>query len=180
MARRRIQKNDITVEIPWEFLDDIADWVAKEAPKAVRTSAQLVASYARSLAPKGKTGDLRRGIIVPSHSERSGTPGKTVYDVYMDPSMSDTFVKMAGSGRSGGQQRYYYPASIEYGFRKRGAAKSEKRLGGFARSPAYPMPKADRVPGRYFMKTASIVSGIAHNQAMSEALDRILEDLKDD
>ena len=94
---------------------------------ATKKAADNAAAAARSFAPI-KTGDLRRGIVPRGVLEKSQNPAKVGYDVWMDPKLNNVFVKMARSGvykkgRRKGQvkyQRYYYPASQEYGFRTRG------------------------------------------------------------
>ena len=116
----------------------------------VRRSANGLVARLHTTAP-AKTGALRRGIIPSPGAERSATPGKVVYDVYMDEAMNDTFVKYSRAGK-----RYYYPASQEYGFR---------------------LKKGGRYPGRYYMKTTSISYEAAHEQAVIEGTNQILEAL---
>lgn len=74
---------------------------------AAKDGAQIALQAARAKAPKD-TGQLQKGIIL--KGEKKTVSGKKVYDVMMDPAMNDVFVKMANG------KRYYYPASMEYGF----------------------------------------------------------------
>lgn len=83
---------------------------------AARKGANVVLKAARAKAPK-KSGALRKGIKL--KKERSRTKGKAVFDVAMDPKKNDLFVKEANG------KRYYYPASMEYGFKLRGGGKRE-------------------------------------------------------
>ncbi|MCX7771765.1 MAG: HK97 gp10 family phage protein, partial [Clostridia bacterium] len=80
---------------------------------AARSGASLALKYARSEAPE-LSGDLKSGIIL--KGEKKTKQGKKMYQVTMDPSMNDTFVKMSKDGKT----RWYYPASQEYGFTVRG------------------------------------------------------------
>ena len=63
---------------------------------------------ARAKAP-WETGELSNGIIL--KGEKTRRKGKKVYQVTMNPAMNDIFVKTTKDGK-----RYYYPASMEYGF----------------------------------------------------------------
>lgn len=74
---------------------------------AAKDGARIALADARSKAPKD-TGQLQKGIIL--KGEKKTVNGKKVYDVMMDPKMNDVFVKEANG------QRYYYPASQEFGF----------------------------------------------------------------
>lgn len=157
--RKRYKANDITVDVPTDLLPEIAKAIAREGPKAVRTSAQAVAAYAKSLAPR-RFGKLQEGIIVPAAPEKSSLFGKYTFGVYMDAAMNEIFVKMAGKKRDGSKKRYYYPASQEYGFLKRNGR--------------------DRVPGKYFLKTASAVNSQAHEQRINQAIDNIIKEAAKD
>lgn len=116
----------------------------------MRTSADALVAMTRARAP-ARSGDLRQGIIRSPNKERSANPDKVVYDVYMDEKMNDTFVKMSKAGK-----RYYYPASLEYGFR---------------------IGRVKRKPGLYYMRTTAEDYTAAHAQRVSEGVDTILEDL---
>ena len=122
--------------------------------QAVKMSANGLVSVTRTNAPK-KTGALRRGLIVSPIAERSATPGKTVYDIYFDEKMNDTFVKYSRG------KRYYYPASQEYGFKAK-------------EGPRAPNGK---VPGRYYLKNTSVTYYDRHEAAVAEAVEQLLEDL---
>ena len=132
-------------EVKAQGLSRITD---EEIGAFVRKSASGLVAITRTNAPV-RTGALRRGIIPSPAAERSATPGKVVYDVYMDEGMNDTFVKYSLSGK-----RYYYPASMEYGFRKR---------------------RRGRYPGKYYMKNSAIEYRSAHEAAVIEGTNQILE-----
>lgn len=84
---------------------------AKEGAKIARAAAKL-------LAPK-EDGDLRKGIILKGERKPPGK-AKKVYGVGMDPKMNDIFVKYGSDGK-----RYYYPASMEFGFVTKKGVKTE-------------------------------------------------------
>ena len=131
---------------------------AERIGEVVRQSAAGLASITRTQAPiySGKAkrgvvaGALRAGIVPSPAAEKTATPGKTVYDVWMDPGMNDTFVKAAGG------KRYYYPASQEYGFRT--------RSGG-------------RKAGLYFMRNSAVSYYSAHEARVAALVDQILKEL---
>ena len=102
---------------------------ASAVTTSVRKGASTVRRVARMLAPRGATGELRRGIAVRSRKERTAQKGKTVYDVWMDPAKNNSFVKLSKTGK-----RAYYPASMEFGF---------------------PTANGGRVAGRYYLRTAA-------------------------
>lgn len=83
-----------------------------------------VAQIARRYAPK-KSGDLRRGIIVMPGLEKSRYQGKAVGQVVIDRAMNSVFQKPSKKGH-----HYYYPASQEYGFRRRTKDGGTKRIEG--------------------------------------------------
>ncbi|MDN4069938.1 HK97 gp10 family phage protein [Paenibacillus vini] len=78
------------------------------ATKSAKAGATIALKAARRSAPEDK-GDLKGGIIL--KPERRVVVGKKVYDVMMDPTKNDVFVKTSKEGK-----RSYYPASQEYGF----------------------------------------------------------------
>ena len=75
---------------------------------AAKKGGRIVLLAARAKAP-WRFGDLANGIIL--KGEKLRKRGKKVYDVMMDPAKNDIFVKTTKDGK-----RYYYPASMEYGF----------------------------------------------------------------
>lgn len=83
-----------------------------------------VAQIARRYAPK-KSGDLRRGIIVMPGLEKSRYKGKAVGQVVISRDMNSVFQKPSKKGH-----HYYYPASQEYGFRRRLKSGGTKRIEG--------------------------------------------------
>lgn len=95
----------------------------KELEKTIRQLGQLPQKCVTPAAKKGATialksarekapwryGDLANGIVL--KGERLRRRGKKVYQVTLDANKNDIFVKMTKDGK-----RYYYPASMEYGF----------------------------------------------------------------
>ncbi len=75
---------------------------------AARKGATIALKAAKAKAPF-LTGALEEGIIL--KGEKARKKGKKVYQVTMNPAMNDIFVKTTKDGK-----RYYYPASMEYGF----------------------------------------------------------------
>ena len=75
---------------------------------AARKGARIALKAARANAP-WETGELSNGIVL--KGERARKKGKKVYQVTLDPAKNDIFVKTTKDGK-----RYYYPASMEYGF----------------------------------------------------------------
>lgn len=78
------------------------------ATKAARAGANIALKSARKNAPED-TGTLKKGIVL--KGERRVKIGKKMYDVTIDASKNDVFVKTSEDGK-----RSYYPASQEYGF----------------------------------------------------------------
>lgn len=101
----------------------------KQLTPAVRKAMKPVLQAAREGAPVD-TGSLRKGIIL--KSEKNKPPLKKVFQVTMDKKKNDIFVK--GLDESGEGKRAYYPASQEYGFKKKNGGK---------------------VPGKHFLKKAA-------------------------
>jgi len=75
---------------------------------AAKKGARIALKAAKAKAPF-LTGALEEGIIL--KGEKTRRKGKKVYQVTMNPAMNDIFVKTTKDGK-----RYYYPASMEYGF----------------------------------------------------------------
>lgn len=100
--------------------------------KTVEAAVPEVVRITRLYAPK-KSGDLRRGIIAMPGLEKSQYQGKAVGEVVMDNGMNAVFQKPSKKGH-----HYYYPASQEYGFKRR------LRGGG-----------GTRIEGKHFMHVAS-------------------------
>lgn len=123
----------------------------RELDVVVRSSASGLVSVVNTNAPM-RTGDLRRGIIPSPMAERSATPGKIVYDVYMDEKMNSTFVKHSKSGK-----RYYYPASMEYGFIQRDGM---------------------RYPGQYYMRDTSVSYYATHEAAVLQRVERVIKEME--
>lgn len=101
----------------------------KQLTPAIRKAMKPVLQAARDVAPVD-TGALRKGIIL--KSEKNKPPLKKVFQVTLDKKKNDVFVK--GLDADGEGKRAYYPASQEYGFKKKGGGK---------------------VPGKHFLKKAA-------------------------
>lgn len=140
----------ISLEIPQLEMADMSRIAEAVMRPLVKTSADLLASRIQANAPK-KTGDLSRGVIASAAPERSTDPGKVIHDIYFSAAMNDKFVKVTKSGK-----RYYYPASQEYGFR---------------------IGNGKRVPGKYYMRDASVEFYAEHRDRVAEGVDNILEEL---
>lgn len=78
------------------------------ATQSARAGASVARRAAKANAPED-TGALKQAIIM--KRERRSKRGKAVYDILIDPSKNDQFVKISKDGK-----RSYYPASQEYGF----------------------------------------------------------------
>lgn len=104
MARNDIQGMK-ELERMFKQLERVPQTVATQSARA---GATVALRAARANSPID-TGELKKGIIL--KRERRVKVGKAVYDVMMDPSKNDMFVKTSKEGK-----RAYYPASMEYGF----------------------------------------------------------------
>jgi len=81
---------------------------ANIALKAARANAPVYTGPLDTFRPGIIKGALKKGII--KKEERSRTKGKAVFDIMVDPKKNDIFVQYYNG------ERYYYPASMEYGF----------------------------------------------------------------
>lgn len=102
-----------------------------------RYAAGRVSALAKKLAPK-RTGLLRSGLKV-SQKEKSSVKGKVVFDVrpMSESEWTAREEKRAARGKDAraytfavttrGGKRYYYPASMEYGYRTRSGGREEGR-----------------------------------------------------
>lgn len=86
----------------------------KYLTKAGREGIDPIVRQAKALAPKGKTGVLKKSI-----KKKMETPNKRnkgVYRLHYDPKYTDDFRKTT-TGAHGSKWPYaYYPASVEYGY----------------------------------------------------------------
>lgn len=131
-----------------KYIDDFEKLPQRAVTKIAKGGADIAKQAAKDKAPY-LTGALESGIVL--KGEKSRTKGKKVFDIKMEPGMSDIFVKETRDGT-----RYYYPASQEYGFDTKGGG---------------------RVHGLYFMKRAATdnnqaIEGKIVRAAMSE-IDKI-------
>ena len=102
----------------------------KQLSPAVRKAMKPVLQAARDNAPVD-SGALKKGIVL--RAERNKPKLKKVYQVTMDKKKNDVFVK--GLNPDGTGKRAYYPASQEYGFKKRNGS--------------------GKVPGKHFLQKAA-------------------------
>lgn len=93
-----------------KYVGDLEKLPQRVVTKSAKQGAAIALASARQNAPKGKTGNLRKGITL--KGEKSRAQGKKVYQVTFNEKYNDKFVKLTKAGK-----RYYYPASQEYGFR---------------------------------------------------------------
>ena len=105
-----------------EGLDEVLDMLKKvgELPqkcvnKSARNGAKISQQDAKNNVPV-KTGALKKSITL--KAEKTKTKGKKVYQVTIKN--NPEFVRTTSSGN-----RYYYPASQEFGFRLRDGGKVE-------------------------------------------------------
>lgn len=142
----------------------------------VQTAAGRLAATIRTNAPK-KSGDLRSGIIPSPWQEKTAVPGKVVHEVYFDASMNDTFVKYSKSGK-----RYYYPASMEYGYKINHAPSNMensflvKKVGNhleWRRGVLISHGYAKRIPGHYFMRDTTVEYAPAFLAGVEELVEEI-------
>lgn len=121
----------------------------RELAQIVQGSADTLVQRTRMAAPS-RTNALRSGIIRSPGPERSSKTGKVVYDLYLDARMNDTFVKYSKAG-----VRYYYPSSMEYGFR---------------------LKRGRRYPGKYYLRNSAIAHASEHQNRVVTGVKKYLED----
>lgn len=97
-----------------KLLEKVEKMPAKVMTNAVKKAATIAKTQAKSLAPVGETGNLRRSIGIWAEKRRTG---KKVYQLAFSKAYNDKFVKESNGKRS------YYPAYQEYGFKKRNGGK---------------------------------------------------------
>lgn len=89
----------------------------KYVTSAARKGMNIPLKKARSDAPVGETGNLKRGIVL--KGEKSRYKAKKVYRIVFDAKMNDVFQKPIinpGSRGGSGKDTGYYPISQEYGY----------------------------------------------------------------
>lgn len=114
------------------LLQQVEKVPAKTMTYAVKKAANVAKADAKSMAPptgagKKTTGNLRRAIGIWAEKRRTG---KKIYQLAFSKNYNDKLVKYTKTGK-----RYYYPASQEYGFKKRGSG--------------------EKIEGKYFIRRAS-------------------------
>lgn len=104
-------QNSMTIEIDGlEEIIDLAKRLGDFPPNLVTAGAKAGAKIAQAKAIHNapeEEGNLKKGIILKGERKKGS---KKIYRVTIDPKMNDVFVKYSNGNR------YYYPASIEYGF----------------------------------------------------------------
>lgn len=113
---------------------------------AAKDGAKIALSAAKALAPIDD-GDLKAGIVM--KGERKSKAGKKVYDIGMDPKKNDLFVRTTKEGK-----RYYYPASMEFGFLK---------------------ANGEKVPGVHFLRDALINNAAQIEAKVIEKLTQLID-----
>ena len=148
-----------------ELGDKTAD---KAAKKAAQKGSNVVGKEIRSSAPKGKTGQLRRGFR--KKKERSKLKGKHVYEYAMDSAKNDVFQKpIKEPGLLGGKSKTaYYPSSIEYGFLARAPG------GGYTYTPGT-KPPTQKIEGTHFTRKAAEKAEPAAVETMKRVLNEELD-----
>lgn len=92
--------------------------------QAARKGVKLPLKEAKKRAPKGKTGELKKGIVAKEEIKwkQRKKLKKAVFQVWFDEAKNEVFRKeipKETQGSRGGQTRIpfaYYPISVEYGF----------------------------------------------------------------
>ncbi len=101
-----------------QSINRIGQLPKKTVVKAAGKGATIVGKAIRANAPKGETGQLKKGFK--RKKERSKIASKAVYDYAMDSAKNDIFQKpIKNPGVLGGKHKGgwgYYPNSVEYGF----------------------------------------------------------------
>ncbi|ALC92063.1 hypothetical protein AM500_21390 [Bacillus sp. FJAT-18017] len=105
MARRSEIKGMRELEKTLKTLERLPQ---KCVTKAARKGGTIALRAAKKNAPVD-SGNLKKGLVL--KGERAKIKGKKVYQVTLDKSMNDVFVKESSTGN-----RSYYPASQEYGW----------------------------------------------------------------
>ena len=139
----------------------------KAAKKAAQKGSTVVGTAIRKAAPKGKTGQLRKGFK--KKAERSSLKGKFVYDYAMDSAKNEIFQKpIQHPGVLGGKNKHaYYPSSIEYGFLARAPGGGYKFTAGEKRP-------AQKVEGTHFTRNAAEQAAPAATAVIKKVLNEEL------
>lgn len=87
----------------------------KYLTKAARVGMSDPLKEARTNAPKGKTGHLKRSIR--RKTETPNKRNKVIYRLVYNPSMTPNFLKPTTGKYGGKTPNAYYPASVEYGYK---------------------------------------------------------------
>lgn len=134
----------------FEELEKMLLEIGKEAGKVVTSASKDGANVALKAAKQNalpeQSGDLVKGIILKGEKKKGA---KKVYQILMDPAMNDAFVKLSQNGK-----RYYYPASIEYGFLLRDGTKKE---------------------GRHFLRNAIVDNNKEIEKAVLDKLSKVID-----
>jgi hypothetical protein len=131
----------------------ISNFPRKEMTKAAKSGMAGPLKDARTAAPVGKTGMLKRSIR--SQRETPNKRNKAVYRLVFSSKFSDYLVKESSGAYGGTPPRAYYPASQEYGF---------KIKNGF-------------VQGRFFMENAMRRNESRSIQKVTSSLNKSIDDL---
>lgn len=130
-------------------IDAVGGIAKKQITPAVKGAMQPVLTKAKELAPV-RTGKLRSALEL--KGERHRAPGKKGYQVTIPAKYNEDFVRH--TSWYSGNKRYYYPASMEYGFRIRKGGKVYRVGQGQSSVKITKGGVEGRYPGKKYMKTA--------------------------
>lgn len=145
--------------------DNLTD---KNLRAITRKGGSQVLKAVKAAAPVGKTGLLRQGIIL--KPEKNRTPGKTGYDIMMDPELNDIFQKPIQNPQRSKSPYAYYPASQEYGFftRRPGGGMVYTRSDGST-------GKINKVPGKHYMLAGAEDVGESAKDTIIRGVEDLIE-----
>lgn len=121
----------------------------KQLTPAVKGAMKPVLARTKELAPV-RTGKLRSAISL--KGERNRSREKKVYQVTIPAKYNDDFVRR--TSWYSGNKRYYYPASMEYGFRYRTGAKTYRVSQGGSTLKISKGGTEQKYPGKKYMERA--------------------------
>ena len=99
-----------------KMIKELGKLPQKCVTQSAKNGAKIALASAKVKAPKD-SGQLQKGIVL--KGEKKTKNGKKVYDIMMDRNMNEVFVKESNG------KRYYYPASMEFGFITKDGKKTE-------------------------------------------------------
>lgn len=144
------------------------DFAIKAAKKGAQKGANELGKELRKKAPKGETGQLRKGFK--KKKEHSRLQGKFVYGYSLNSAMNDIFQKpIENPGILGGKnKKAYYPSSVEYGFLARAPG------GGYTYTPGTKIP-TQKVEGQHYTSKAVEAAEPKAIRIMSDTFNKELD-----